>query len=76
MKQAINIRLDKQLLTELDHYATELDRTRTSLIEKSISAYFDQLDEMLADKRIDQLQSGKTQAVPLEDVFRKAGIRV
>ncbi len=41
MKKAINIRLDKELLDNLDEYAKELDRTRTYLIEKSISAYFD-----------------------------------
>jgi len=36
MKQAINIRLDRDILDMLDHYALELDKTRTSLIQKSI----------------------------------------
>jgi len=76
MKQAINIRLEKDILKNLDEYAKELDKTRTSLIEKAIEAYFDKLDEMLADKRIDDLKSGKTKVVPLEEVFAKAGINV
>ena len=76
MKQAINIRLEKEILTTLDEYANELDKSRTSLIEKSIEFYFDKLDEMVADKRIDNLNSGKTTALSLEEVFAKAGIRV
>jgi predicted DNA-binding protein len=76
MKQAINIRLEKDILSNLDEYAKELDKTRTSLIEKAIESYFDKLDEMVADKRIDNLKSGKTQVVSLEEVFEKAGINV
>ncbi len=76
MKKAINIRMDESLLNELDAYAKELDRTRTYLIEKAISAYFDTLDEMIADKRIDDIKAGKTAVVPLEEVFKKAGIDV
>ena len=76
MKQAINIRLEKDVVQYLDEYANELDKTRTSLIEKAIEYYFDKLDEMVADKRIDNLKSGKTKAVSLEDVFAQAGIDV
>ena len=76
MKQAINIRLEKEMLETLDEYATELEKSRTSLIEKSIELYFDKLDEMVADKRIDNLKSGKTTAISLEEVFAKAGVSV
>jgi len=76
MKQAINIRLEKDILEHLDDYANELDKTRTKLIEKAIEFYFDKLDEMVADKRIDNLKSGKTKVVPLEVVFAEAGINV
>jgi len=76
MKQAINIRLEKEMLETLDEYATELEKSRTSLIEKSIELYFDKLDEMVADKRIDNLKSEKTTAVSLEEVFIKAGVSV
>ena len=76
MKQAINIRLEKDVVQTLDEYAQELDKTRTSLVEKAIELYFDKLDEMIADKRIDNLKSGKSTVVPLEEVFKKAGINV
>lgn len=76
MKQAINIRLEKDVVQSLDEYAQELDKSRTSLIEKAIDLYFDKLDEMIADKRIDNLKSGQTKVVPLEEVFAKAGLSV
>jgi len=60
----------------LNEYARELDKTRTSLVEKAIELYFDKLDEMIADKRIDNLKAGKITVVPLEEVFKKAGIDV
>lgn len=76
MKQAVNIRLEKDILQTLDEYAKELDKTRTSLIEKAIESYFDKLDEMVADKRIDNLKTGRSTLIPLEEVFKKAGIDV
>jgi len=76
MKKAINIRLEKDIIETLDEYANELEKTRTSLIEKAIELYFDKLDEIVADKRIDNIKSGKSTVVPLEEVFKKAGIDV
>jgi predicted DNA-binding protein len=74
MKKAINIRLEEEMLRELDQYAKELNKTRTSLVEKAIELYFDRLDEMIADKRIDELQRGESRVIPLEEVFRKAEV--
>jgi predicted DNA-binding protein len=74
MKQAINIRLEKDIVQTLDDYAHELGKTRTNLVEKAIELYFDKLEEMIADKRIDNLKSGKSTIVTLEEVFKKAGI--
>jgi RHH-type rel operon transcriptional repressor/antitoxin RelB len=76
VKKAINIRMDETMLADLDNYAHELERSRTYLIEKAVSNYFDTLDEIVADKRIDDLKSGKSEVVSMEDVFKKAGIDV
>ena len=74
MKKAINIRMDETLLTDLDSYAQELDRSRTYIIEKAVSTYFDTLDEMISDKRIDELKSGQTEVYSLEEVAQKFGL--
>ena len=74
MKKAINIRIDEDMLSDLDSYAHELERTRTFLIEKAVSAYFDTLDEIIADKRIDDLKAGKSEVYTLEEVAQKLGL--
>ena len=75
MKKAINLRIDESLLEELDVYAKELDRTRTYLIEKAVSNYFDTLDEMISDKRIDDVKTGKSEMFTLEDVAIQLGLK-
>jgi predicted DNA-binding protein len=76
MRQAINIRLDKEVVQYLDDSAQILEKTRTNLIERAIDAYFNQIDEMVADKRIDSLKDGNSSISSLEDVFTKAGVSV
>jgi len=73
-KKAINIRIDETLLHDLDNYAHELDRTRTYLIEKAVSAYFESLDEMISDKRIDEVKEGNTEVYTLEQVAKELGL--
>ena len=75
MKKAINLRIDESLLEELDVYAKELDRTKTYLIEKAINNYFDSLDEMISDKRIDEIKAGKSEMFTLEDVAIQIGLK-
>ena len=74
MKKAINIRLDEDLLFDLDNYARELDRTRTYIIEKAVSTYFDTLDEMISDKRIDEVKKGNIEVFSLEQVASQLGL--
>jgi predicted transcriptional regulator len=74
MKKAINIRMDETLLTDLDSFAQELECSRTYIIEKAVSAYFDTLDEIISDKRIDELKAGKTEVYSLEEVAQKLGL--
>lgn len=71
MKKAINVRLEESLLNDLDGYAHELDRTRTYIIEKAVSSYLDTLDEMISDKRIDEVKSGNVEIFSLEQVAQK-----
>jgi len=74
MKKAINIRMDESLLSELDNYAKELERSRTYLIEKAVSSYFDTLDEMISDKRIDEVKKGNVELFTLEQVVEELGL--
>ncbi|MBC8215443.1 MAG: CopG family transcriptional regulator [Candidatus Marinimicrobia bacterium] len=71
MKKSINIRMDENTLAELDRYGSLLERTRTYLIEKAVTTYFDTLDEIVSDKRIDDVKSGRTHVMSLEEVAEK-----
>ena len=75
MRKAVHIRMDEKLLSDLDEYAKEMDRTRTYIIEKAVSAYFDTLDEMISDKRIDDIKKGNTEVYSLEQVAAKLGLK-
>ena len=61
MKNTISIKLEENLLNDLDRFAKELGKTRASLIETAIYDYFDTLDEVISDKRIDLLKNSKNQ---------------
>ena len=74
MKKAIQIRMDSDILSELDEYAVELERSRTYLIEKAVTAYFDTLDELISDRRIDGVKSGKEEVYSLAEVRDALGI--
>ncbi|WP_151901192.1 ribbon-helix-helix protein, CopG family [Sulfurimonas hydrogeniphila] len=74
MKKAINIRMDETLLADLDSYAQELERSRTYIIEKAVSTYFDTLDEMISDTRTDELKAGKTEVYSLEELAQRLGL--
>ncbi|MBU0561915.1 MAG: ribbon-helix-helix protein, CopG family [Bacteroidota bacterium] len=76
MKTTINLRLEEDTLAALDNYAKELERPRTFLIEKAITAYFDELDELIADQRIAEITGGSKNLIPLEEVQKKTGINV
>ena len=67
--------MDENLLSDLDEYAKEMDRTRTYIIEKAVSAYFDTLDEIISDKRIDEIKKGNTEVYTLEQVAAKLGLK-
>ena len=76
MKENLNINIDKNIIYTLNEYAMELKENKDSIIEKAIELYFDKLDEVIADKRIDNIKNNKEETIPLEEVFKKANINV
>lgn len=47
---------------------------KKAITEKAVSTYIDTLDEMISDKRIDELKAGKTEVYSLEEVAQKLGL--
>ncbi len=74
MKKEINISMNETLLTDLDSYAHELECSRTYIIENALSTYFDTLDKMISDKKIDALKSEEKELYSLEEIAEKLGL--
>ena len=70
----MSITLNNAVADELSAVAKELSEKKSHLIEKALVYYFDALDETLADKRLKELESGKTQSIPADEVWKELGI--
>lgn len=70
----MSITLDNAVASELEAIAKELNEKKSHLIENALMIYFDMLDEKLADKRLKELETGKTKTIPAEDVWKELGL--
>jgi predicted DNA-binding protein len=62
------------IIDELESVSQELGEKKSHIVEKALNMYFDYLDEKIADKRLDDLKSGKTATIPAEEVFKELGL--
>lgn len=65
--------LDENIIAELDNVAKELNEKKSHIVEKALNLYFDLLDVKIADKRMDDILSGKTNILSFEDVEKELG---
>jgi len=70
----VKIQIDDAIFFDLENCAKELQETTSSLIEKAVTAYFDKLDEMISDRRMDEIKAGKTKLYSLDEVTKKLGL--
>lgn len=66
--------IDKNILMELDSVAKELGKKKSHIVEQALELYFDAVDTMIADSRLDGLASGKDKAIPAEEVWKELGL--
>jgi predicted DNA-binding protein len=70
----MSITLDNETVKELNSVAAELGEKKSRIIQKALTYYFDKLDEKIADKRLDSLESGATKAVSADEVYKQLGL--
>ena len=70
----INISLEEELAQELDSIARELGEKKSHIVREALMHYFDYLDVKIAEKRLKELEEGRSETIPAEEVFRKAGL--
>jgi predicted transcriptional regulator len=70
----LNISLDEEIARELDEIAKELGEKKSHIIRDALMYYFDYLDIKIAEKRLKDVEEGKSKLIPAEEVFKELGL--
>lgn len=69
------VRLPPLIEARLDALAKATGRTKTYYVREAILEYLDDLEDIyLAEQRLIDIRSGKTQTVPIEEVMKRYGM--
>lgn len=69
------IRLPAEVEARLDALAKATGRTKTFYAREAILEHIEDLEDLyLAEQRLVALRSGKSEAIPLEDVMKRYGL--
>lgn len=72
---AVSLRLPEDISSRLQSLAKKTGRSKTFYMIEAIREHIDDLEDLyLAEQRLVDLRSGKTKAVPLEDVMKRYGL--
>jgi RHH-type transcriptional regulator, rel operon repressor / antitoxin RelB len=66
------IRLPEGIEARLDVLAKETGRTKTFYVREAIIEHLDDLEDIyLAEKRLADIQAGRSKSIPLKDVMKR-----
>ena len=69
------IRLPLEIENRLEALSKATGRSKTFYARQAILEHLDDLEDVyLAEQRLIDIRSGKTQAIPLEDVMKRYGL--
>ncbi|SET67550.1 RHH-type transcriptional regulator, rel operon repressor / antitoxin RelB [Nitrosospira multiformis] len=72
---ALSIRLPSDVEVRLKNLAARTGRTKSYYITEAIREHLDDLEDLyLAQQRLADIRSGKTQAVRIEEVMKRYGV--
>jgi RHH-type rel operon transcriptional repressor/antitoxin RelB len=72
---ALSIRLPSDLEARLKNLAAKTGRTKSYYITEAIREHLDDLEDLyLAEQRLVDIRSGKTQTVRIEEVMKRYGV--
>lgn len=70
----VSFTLDKNILNGLDAVAQELGKKKSHIVEQALEMYFDAVDTMIADKRLDEIAEGKMDVLSLDELKKELGL--
>ncbi len=69
------IRLPENIEKRLDRLAKRTGRTKTYYAREAILQHLEDLEDIyLAEKRLQDIRSGRSKTIPLEEVMRRYGM--
>ena len=69
------VRLPAEIETRLEALAKATGRTKTFYVREAIVEHLAELEDLyLAEQRLTDIRSGKSQTIPLEDVMKQYGL--
>ncbi len=70
----MNVTLPESVARELALVAIELNDKKSRIVAKALELYFDEIDGQIAEKRLSELNQGKTELVEAEKVWKELGL--
>lgn len=70
----MNITLPGAVSEELEAVSKELNSKKSHIITEALELYFDELDNAIAEKRLDELEKGNAKTIPADEVWETLGI--
>ena len=62
--------LDESIARELEVVAKSLGTTQKEIVERALDYYFDFTDAIVADKILEEIESGKEETIPWDEAKR------
>ncbi len=66
--------IDKAVIDELNVVAEELGEKKSHIVEKALTMYYDYIDVAIAEKRLKEVDEGRSETVSAEEVYRALGL--
>jgi len=70
----VSFTIDKNILIELEDIAKELGEKKSHIVEQALEMYFDAVDTMVADKRLEEIAEGKMKVLSLAEFKQELGL--
>ncbi len=70
----LNITLPQSIANNLTTVSHEMNEKKSQIISKALELYFDQLDIIIAESRLDEIENNQASPVPAEEVWANLGL--
>lgn len=72
---SISIRLPEDVESRLDALAKRTGRSKTYYIREAILEHLEDMEDLyLAEKRLEDIRSGRSKTIPLEEAMKRHGV--